>query len=73
MPVELRKQPTLVESFLLRLADLRIRFRVRLFGLASWLPRWSESWRQTAGKAEVSWSAILPPSPESPPQPANQA
>jgi len=40
MPVELRKQPTLVESFLLRLADLRIRFRVRLFGLASWLPRW---------------------------------
>jgi len=40
MPVELRKQPTLVESFLLRLADLRIRFRVRLFRLASWLPRW---------------------------------
>ena len=35
MPVELRKQPTLVKSFLLRLAGLRIQFRVRLFRLAS--------------------------------------
>ena len=51
MPVELRKQPTLVESFLLRLADLRIRFRVRLFRLASWLPRCERAGgRRSAGR-----------------------
>jgi hypothetical protein len=40
MPTELRKSSSLVENFLLRLASLRVRYRLRLFRLLSWLPRW---------------------------------
>jgi hypothetical protein len=40
MPIELHKRPTALEMLLSRFAVLRVRFRIRLFRWASWLPRW---------------------------------